>query len=416
LTAITTGSPWEIKNQDVMDGLNSIRSESIDCVVTSPPYWALRDYKVAGQIGLEPTLDEYIAKLVRVFDLIRRALKPSGTVWLNMGDLHYSGDKASNGASRVKPWHKQATNPGSSGFQGPNRLPQDGLKTKDLIGLPWLVAFALRSAGWWLRSDVIWAKPNPMPESVQDRPTRAHEYIFLLTKAERYYYDANAIRDQYVYRDDARPFGKRGNGDRKDTGRIYVPIAGQHLPNGWNTGPGAHGRERHDKQRGHGRRHDGFIDRWDRMTKAEQQALGANKRTVWTMATQPFPDAHFATFPEELPTICIKAGCPEGGVVMDPFAGSGTTGVVARKLGRQFVGIELNTEYCEMAEPPEPEGRLRPPEPQVPAMREAHRERPPDVLRPGMRSRLAHHDGSGICSRVSTRARSWRLREMWSQY
>lgn len=207
------------------------------------------------------------------------------------------------------------------------------LKPKDLLGIPWRVAFALQADGWWLRSDIIWAKPNPMPESVMDRPTRAHEYLFLLTKSARYYYDAEAIKE-----------------------RGCAPIT--KMPDGWDTGPGGHGsyhrqgREKgakKDKQHGHSRRHAGFNDRWDRMSKEEQCSMRVNRRSVWTIPTQPYHKAHFATFPEKLVEPCILAGSRSGDCILDPFAGSGTTLAVAKRLGRHGVGIELNSDYCQLA-------------------------------------------------------------------
>jgi DNA modification methylase len=211
----------------------------------------------------------------------------------------------------------------------------EGLKPKDLVGIPWRVAFALQADGWYLRSDIIWHKPNPMPESVTDRPTKAHEYLFLLSKSERYYYDAEAIKEPAIYAEEARyDNGLNGHGGG-------VSHAGQ----------GSSTRKfKSDKQRGHGRRHDGFNDRWDQMTKQEQCSKFRNKRSVWTVATQPYSEAHFATFPPKLIEPCILAGCPSGGLVLDPFAGSGTTLQVAQQLGRRGVGIELNPDYIKLAE------------------------------------------------------------------
>lgn len=198
-----------------------------------------------------------------------------------------------------------------------------------------MLAFALRADGWYLRQDIIWAKPNPMPESVSDRCTKSHEYLFMLSKSRRYYYDAKAIREE----------------------SSWIPEDSK-MPDGWDTGPGSHGSfhrdgrekgKRSDKQRGHSRRHAGFNDRWDSMSKEEQASMGRNKRSVWNIATRPFPGAHFATFPPDLVKPCILAGCPEGGTVLDPFFGSGTTGEVAQKLGRKCIGIELNPDYCKLA-------------------------------------------------------------------
>lgn len=316
---------------DALSTLRQVPSGIAHCCVTSPPYWNLRDYGVPGQIGLEATIEEYVARMVAIFAEVRRVLRPDGTLWLNLGDA-YANDVKWGGSTSGK--HAQGLHGGTSIGRGKRRL---GLKPKDLIGLPWRVAFALQEDGWWLRSDIVWHKSNPMPESVTDRPTRAHEYIFLLTRSERYYYDAEAIREP------AKPGSKITK-----------------MPDGWDTGPGAHGafhrlgREKGarvaDKQRGHSRRHAGFNDRWDAMSKEQQQSLGANKRDVWSLGTYAFPGAHFATFPPKLIEPCILAGCPPGGLVLDPFMGAGTTAVVAVRHNRHFLGIELNPVYIELAE------------------------------------------------------------------
>lgn len=255
---------------DCLYVLKTLPDNSVHCCVTSPPYWGLRDYGVDGQLGLEKTPEGYVEKMVEVFREVRRVLRDDGTLWLNLGD--------------------------SFGFP----------KQKDLTGIPWRVAFALQADGWYLRSDIIWYKPNAMPESVKDRPTKAHEYIFLLSKSPRYYYDADAIREEaktkWSFRAGAAKPEKGDNKDRNDNGRRCIVGAG---------------------------------------TK--------NKRTVWHVATRPFKGAHFAVFPPDLIEPCILAGCPEGGIVLDTFFGSGTTGVVASKLKRGFIGIELNPEYIEIA-------------------------------------------------------------------
>jgi len=281
----------EIRVGDVRDVLQGVEDASVQCCITSPPYWQLRDYGVSGQMGLEPTLDQYIAGQVAVFREVARVLRPDGVVWLNLGDA-YAPDK-------------------------------------NLLGIPWRVAFALQADGWILRQDIIWAKPNPMPQSVQDRCTTAHEYLFLLARQRHYRYDAAAIREP---------------------ARSTAPLR---VPTGWDTDAGPHGRfhrqGRAERQRGHARRHDGFADRWDAMPRAEQMAHGANKRSVWTVAPQRVPTVHFATFPEALVEPCVLAGSREGDVVLDPFAGSGTVGVVALRHGRRFLGIELNPDYAAMA-------------------------------------------------------------------
>lgn len=292
---------------DVRKRLNDLPSDSVDCVVTSPPYWGLRDYGVEGQIGLEPDLSSHITVMVEVFEHVRRVLKPSGTCWVNYGDCY-------------------ATSAGG------------GLKPKDLCMLPARFAIALQDAGWWLRSEIVWSKPNPMPESVTDRPSAAHEKIFLLTKSPRYFYDAAAVREaaadssikRWAQDIDAQEGSARANGGRKTNGKMKAV-----------GGPA--------KQRGHTRRHNGLTDQWDGMTKAEQQEIGRNMRNVWTIATRPFKEAHFATFPPALVEPCIKAGCPKGGLVLDPFGGSGTTGLVASRLQRDATLIELNPDYAAIA-------------------------------------------------------------------
>jgi DNA modification methylase len=309
---------------DALKTLRTMPDESVHCVVTSPPYYGLRDYKIAGQIGLEKTPAEYVAKIVEVFEEVRRVLRKDGTCWVNIGDS-YSSVRADGQCGDASP--------GGCGHQGYMGHAWDGVKKKDLIGIPWRMALALQAAGWYLRSEIVWAKPNPMPESVTDRPTRAHEQVFLFTKSPRYWYDAGAIK---------------------------TPAKAQYykMPDGWDTGPGAHGSYHRagreagkvsDKQRGHGRRHAGFNDRWDAMAIEGQSAMGANARTVWTIAPFPYKKAHYATFPPEIPKRCILAGCPLGGTVLDPFLGSGTTAAVAVELGRNWTGIEINPEYAELA-------------------------------------------------------------------
>lgn len=319
---------------DALSELKLMASDSINCVVTSPPYFGLRDYGIAGQIGMEATLPEYVSRLVAVFDEVRRVLKPSGTAWLNLGDS-YSGS-GRGGNPEDSPHQKQKTNRGcivgqtardaaTTNGAGDDRL--KGFKPKDLIGAPWSVAFALRDAGWWLRQDIVWAKPNPMPESVTDRCTRAHEMIFMLTKSARYYYDQDAIAEQSIGMDRVRDKQNGTTTKHSDGGRFT---------------------QKPDKQRGHKRTHAGFNDRWDAMSKDEQCSAMRNKRSVWTVATKPYPGAHFATFPPEIAETCILAGCPRAGVVLDPFGGSGTVAEVALKHGREYVLIDLNPKYVEL--------------------------------------------------------------------
>jgi DNA modification methylase len=347
--------PWPIPDQ------------SVHCIVTSPPYWGLRDYGVAGQLGLEESPQGYIDTMVTVFKEAWRVLRDDGTLWINIGDCY-----ASSGGKRSE---AQAT--AKSGLEGGKKTQiaalrsrnyaSDEIKTKDLVGIPWMLAFALRADGWYLRQDIIWHKPNPMPESATDRCTRSHEYIFTFSKKARYFYDAFAIKTPYADKT-FTTFGIETTGNGHGSGLIQSENWARDVqvrqpkkwktPDGWDTGDGAHGsihrngREKGapaDKQRGHSRRHNGFNDRWDKMTTAEQQSMGANKRSVWTVATEGFEEAHFATFPQALITDCIKAGCPEGGTVLDPFMGAGTTALVARKLNRNFIGLELNPEYIAMA-------------------------------------------------------------------
>ena len=278
---------WEIREGDVLERLREMPDESVHCVVTSPPYWGLRDYGEPGQIGLEPTPEEYVEKMVEVFREVRRVLRGDGTLWLNLGDSYV----ASRGQGIV-PGEGGSVNSRASFRRDKESVIPDrgrvlGMKPKDLVGIPWRVAFALQADGWWLRSDIIWAKPNPMPESVTDRPTKAHEYVFLLTKSARYFYDADAIREEHT------------SGENTPEGLAARLAIGD--PNGKRGGT----KSLND---GKGRtkppsRPPGYIGHID----------GRNKRTVWTIATKPYPEAHFATFPPELPRICIKAGTSERG-------------------------------------------------------------------------------------------------------
>jgi len=338
---------------DVLEALKAIPDGSIQCCVTSPPYWGLRNYGSApliwgglpecthqwetgndfclsgcgawkGQLGQEPTPQQYVQNMVVVFREIWRVLRPDGTLWLNLGDSFagswgnaghrpeldegdsYQREKNCDYIHRGG-WDKNREVPPSA-----KKLP--GLKPKDLIGIPWRVAFALQEAGWWLRSDIVWAKPNPMPESIADRPTRSHEYVFLLAKSKRYHYNIDAIREPAVMkpqrrlkqrnsaRDEAMPDHKKFNYALRDTPDV------------------------------------------------EGNPLGRNKRDVWWINTKPYRGAHFAVMPEELVEVCLKAGCAEGSTVLDPFSGSATTGVVAMRLGHNYKGIDLNQEYLALAE------------------------------------------------------------------
>lgn len=289
---------------DAIALIKDVPDEHVNCVVTSPPYYGLRDYGHDGQIGLEKSPKEYVEKLVELFREIHRILKKDGTVWLNLGDSYNgSGGPGSQ-------WDNKNTKGIKSGnfkkFNNPNKS-VGNLKPKDLIGIPWRVAFALQADGWYLRQDIIWHKPNPMPESVKDRCTKAHEYIFLLSKSAKYYFDADAIKENGTI--SAGTKGAKGSEER------YSQV-------GVNSRPPEY--KIYDGKR--------------------------NKRSVWTVTTKPYKEAHFATYPQDLIKPCILAGCPENGIVFDPFMGSGTTAVVARKLNRNYLGIELNPEYVKLSE------------------------------------------------------------------
>lgn len=283
-----------------------IAAGAVQCCVTSPPYWNLRDYGVAGQLGLESTPDAYVQSMVAVFREVWRVLRDDGTLWLNLGDsfnAYNGGAGPSTSLSRGAQTTERPDLPTGYGLRC------KALKPKDLVGIPWRVAFALQADGWYLRSDIIWAKPNPMPESVTDRPTKAHEYLFLLTKNQRYYYDKDAICEPYQ---DATL--KRGKSIRQ-------VAADGHKTYRFNGEP---------------------LD-------AESVERGRNARSVWSISSQPYRDAHFAVMPEKLVEPCILAGSKPGDLVLDPFAGSGTVGVVARRYARRFIGTELNPIYIGMA-------------------------------------------------------------------
>lgn len=340
----------QIYQGDILQVLKTWPDSFVQCVVTSPPYWGLRDYGVEGQIGLEKTPEEYVSKIVNVFREIRRILTTDGILWINLGDSYASHGKNRSPEQAVAKSTLCNLRGQRSILKQQSKL-GGKLKPKDLVGIPWRVALALQSDGWYLRSDVIWSKPNPMPESVQDRPTKAHEYIFLLTKSNRYFYDAASIREpmklsslQRLSQDIDDQFGSdRANGGTKTNGRMKA-VTRKDLPETQKK----LGLFR-DKQRGHSRRHAGFNERWDSMTREEQMALGSNRRSVWNIPTEGIPEAHFATFPEDIPMLCIKSGSRESDIVLDPFLGSGTVAVVAKRLKRRWVGIELNPAYIEIA-------------------------------------------------------------------
>lgn len=296
----------EIICGDAWHALHGIETESVQCVVTSPPYWGLRDYEVNAQIGLEDEYEEYVNSISKVFKEIMRVLRSDGTVWLNIGDS-YASEWSCNRRNEV--------GADSPDYDSRKNMCSGPLKEKDLVGIPWRVALALQEDGWYLRNDIIWNKPNPMPESVKDRCTTSHEHIFLLTKSKDYYYDHEAIKEDYET-DESENYPKRA----EVTGR---------------------GQQSFSTER------NGSADR-DKSGGYPSEG-GRNKRDVWEITTKPFNDAHFAVFPPELPETCIKAGTEKGDTVLDPFCGAGTTGLVADRLKRDFIGIDLNPDYCEMA-------------------------------------------------------------------
>jgi DNA modification methylase len=291
---------------DCIEGMRTLADGSVHCCVTSPPYWGLRDYGHEGQIGLEETPEAYVGRMVEVFREVRRVLRDDGTCWVNLGDSYAATTKGSGGTG--KSTLVGTPNDENGQIFTPRRLDIGSLKPKDLCGIPWRVAFALQADGWWLRQDIIWHKPNPMPESVRDRCTKAHEYVFLLTKSERYHYDAEAVSEAAT----GHPCG--------------------------NTKPTKAARSGDEMHRTTANLH-----------KIEPKDT-RNRRSVWTVTTKPYSGAHFAVMPSDLVEPCIKAGCPEGGTVLDPFAGSGTTLAVAAELGRNAIGCELNPAYIELAE------------------------------------------------------------------
>lgn len=334
----------KIYQGDSFEVLKSFEDNSIDCCVTSPPYYVLRDYGVDGQIGLEETPEKYIERLTKVFMEVYRVLKPNGTLWLNIADSYWGGG-----------WRNASFNEHSGNIQKGSRGTYCGdsmpackgnigvYKPKDLIGIPWMLAFSLRSAGWYLRQDIIWHKPNPMPESVTDRCTKSHEYIFLLSKSQKYYFDYEAIQEEATGYDGRKDTIMKGS-KKYDT---------QIMPNQSVHSMAKNGHERW-KFKSKNCQYDGQQPNSMHLKRevgmADEVYPVRNKRDVWTVNIKPCKEAHFATYPTKLISPCILAGCPEKGIVLDPFMGSGTTGIVANKLGRHYVGIELNPEYAEMAE------------------------------------------------------------------
>ena len=312
---------------DVLKRLSEIPDGSVRTCVTSPPYFGLRDYGEAEQIGLEATPEAYVAEMVSVFREVWRVLADDGTLWLNLGDSYsgswgnYGGQHRGNGTQRKITTGSQATQRsyvGKEKWKPATANKMDGLKPKDLMGIPWRVAFALQADGWYLRSDIIWAKPNPMPESVRDRPTKSHEYVFLLSKSPKYYYDHEAVKERGVM-----VAGDSAGSKQRDTRETHGLGGGN---SGISVAKAKLAQELADK---------GYSTR--------------NRRDVWTINTKPFKGAHFAVMPEALVEPCILAGSEEGDTVLDPFTGSGTVAVVANRFGRNFVGTELNPEYAEIA-------------------------------------------------------------------
>ena len=307
---------------DAYKNLKILPDQLVNMCVTSPPYWGLRDYGVKGQLGQESTPGRFISKMVKIFDEVYRVMKDDGTLWINIGDSYASKGKNRTGSSNIGRSHWNA------GKKQPNKI-KNGLKAKDLVGIPWMLAFALREAGWYLRQDIVWHKTNAMPESVKDRCTKAHEYIFLFSKKEKYYFDQDAILK------DASP---------NTHARVKQNIANQ---NGSTRANGGTRTERPMKtvMRKVADPNSGIKSNSSFKKAMTNVVPKVNKRSVWSVATQKNSYEHFATFPEALIVDCIKAGCPEGGLVLDPFFGTGTTGLVARKLQRNYLGIELNPSY-----------------------------------------------------------------------
>ena len=310
---------YKIITGEALSALQSLESNSVNCCITSPPYYGLRDYGANGQIGLEETPSEYIEKLVTVFREVRRVLKKDGTLWLNMGDSYAGSGKGAAAYPDNARKYKQGTNKGMLGAAATAKIKSPEYKRKDLMGIPWRLAFALQADGWYLRQDIIWYKPNCMPESVKDRCTKSHEYMFLLSKSEKYYFDYEAIKEPAVTDDRTLPRGSKGT----------------KTPNS--------GRRKQDALKL--RRYEGFNERYF----SKESPIKRNKRDVWSVSTHGYKEAHFATFPEKLIEPCVLAGCPIGGIVIDPFLGSGTTAVVAEKNKRSCIGIEINPIYSDMS-------------------------------------------------------------------
>lgn len=298
--------------------LRELPDSSVHCCVTSPPYWGLRDYGHPDQLGAEPDYRDFVAKLVEVFTEVHRVLRDDGTLWLNLGDTYVNTGTGGNGATGGRDKSTLQSKMPPVGTTPVKRQVPAGLKVKDLAGIPWRVAFALQEAGWYLRQDIIWHKPNPMPESVTDRCTKAHEYLFLLTKSKQYYYDHRVIMEPAVYGEQHAKKSTSWGTNRKHPNKANV-----------------------EKYMHTGDNHTCHQD--------EQGNYMRNRRSVWSVSTRPYAGAHFATFPPDLIEPCILAGCPEDGIVLDPFMGAGTVAVVAYEHRRDYVGIELNPAYVDLA-------------------------------------------------------------------
>jgi len=326
---------------DCRDILKTLPDESVHCCVTSPPYWGLRDYGVAGQIGLEATFEGFIAEMVDVFRQVRRVLRADGTCWMNLGDSYNTGTTSGRKPTQAGK-HGYWENPSIAHRINANAF---GLKPKDLVGIPWRVAFALQGDGWYLRQDIIWSKPNPMPESVTDRCTKSHEYIFLLSKGQRYFYDQDSIAEPIA----AASVARLAQDVENQRGSDRVPGKTNGAMKAVGKGNAKTFRGGGAYTQGQSRENSSDADRDSHGNKPNETGL-RNRRSVWTITTQGFSEAHFATFPPALIEPCILAGCPQGGVVLDPFGGAGTTGLVADNLRRNAILIELNPEYAAMAD------------------------------------------------------------------
>ena len=315
--------------QDTRDTLRTLPEASVHTVCTSPPYFGLRDYGTGDkQLGLEPTPEEFVAALVEVFHEVKRVLRDDGTLWINLGDSY--ARQGGKGGNQTRHWDGRANNLGA--LHARRHVDDLGgdLKPKDLIGIPWRVAFALQADGWYLRQDIIWSKPNPMPEGVTDRCTKAHEYVFLFAHPDsggKYYYDADAIREPHS----EHALAALARGSRLPD-KVSVPTGG-HFAKAWNP----------QFKKGH-------SNYFDADGNCTVNPLGINRRSVWSVPTAPYQGAHFATWPPELVRPMVLAGCPVGGTVLDPFSGSATTGMVALQEGRNYIGCDLNPDYLPLAE------------------------------------------------------------------